>query len=452
MGPIRFGLHWLHQSLRRRLLLWLLPATILAGLLASVATWLGTRAELEDLLHDQLRYIARHMVVDHRGTGQVAILSARDHPHQRKFKDDDQDVILLQVWQHNQLLFGSGPRNRLPPPVKIGFQRIVSQGEAWETWTEPQGPDLVRIAKSEHSRRWALAGLVMHLFWPVITLFPVLAVVVWFGITYGLRPLDKLTEELATRHAEKLQPLDITHMPEEMIPLVRNLNSLMQRVAEAFIQQKQFVADASHELRTPLMALRLQVELVEHATNPEHHQQALQNLYRGIDRATHLTQQLLTMARLDPEAIACHDEPVDLSELCKSVIIDHLAQAERCGIDLGYAGDVHVRMTGIPELLRILLNNLIDNAIRYTQRGGTVDVVAMQTQQGCCLKVSDNGPGIALSDRQRVFERFYRGEHSHIQGSGLGLAIVKRIADQQGARIELKSGADGSGTVVEIYF
>ena len=452
MTWVRLALLWFHQSLRRRLLLWLLPATLLAGLLASIATWLGTRAELEDLLHDQLRYIARHVDINENGAGQLTVPIAGKHHHHQEPEADPQDEILLQVWRQGRLLFSSGPDTSLPPPGGTGFHNFISQGETWESWTEQKGNDLVRIAKSEHARIWALEGLVIHLFWPVLTLFPVLAIVVWIGITYGLRPLDKLSAELATRHEESLQPLTITDVPEEMAPLVQSINGLMCRLDDAFAHQRQFVADASHELRTPLMALRLQLEQATQANSAEQRQQALNQLHAGIERATHLTRQLLTLARLEPEATHQERQTVNLTELCKSVIGEQIFMAEAREIDLGYVGENEVQTTGNLDMLRMLVSNLVDNAIRYIPSGGTIDVAAGVSAGTAWLRVSDNGPGIAPAERQEVLKRFYRGEQRTSTGSGLGLSIVKRIADQHNASLILAEGIDQRGLTVTVRF
>ncbi len=452
MGWFRLIFPWFHQSLRRRLLLWLLPATLLAGLVASIATWLGTRAELEDLLHDQLRYIARHVEISENGAGQLTVPAAGKHHDHIRHDGDPQDEILLQVWRHGHLLFSSGIDASLPPPTGSGFRNFISQGETWESWTERKGDDLVRIAKSEHARIWALEGLVIHLFWPVLTLFPVLAIVVWTGITYGLRPLDKLSAELATRHEESLQPITVTDVPEEMAPLVQSINGLMFRLDEAFAHQRQFVADASHELRTPLMALRLQLEQASQATSAEQRQRALDQLQSGIERATHLTRQLLTLARLDPEATPHDQQLVNLTDLCKSVISEQIFLAEARDIDLGYTGEDGVQTTGNMDMLHMLISNLVDNAIRYIPPGGTIDVAAGVSAGAAWLRVSDNGPGIPPAERQQVLKRFYRGEQRASTGSGLGLSIVKRIADQHNASLILAEGIDQRGLSVTVRF
>jgi two-component system OmpR family sensor kinase len=242
-------------------------------------------------------------------------------------------------------------------------------------------------------------------------------------------------------------------VPEEVLPLVRSLNDLLGRLAEALAAQKAFIADAAHELRTPIAAMQLQAQLVERAPSDADRQAALDDLQAGIHRAGHAVGQLLTLARQEPDMSSKPLVAVALAELARSIIADHIAVATDKSIDLGLTGaDEQAVVLGDTEGLRILLSNLVENAVRYTPRGGRVDV-SVRTEEGgnCVVEVTDTGPGIAVKDQARVFDRFYRGESTQEPGTGLGLAIVKTIADRHGASIELQNGNRGGLRALVVF-
>ncbi|MHA6128945.1 ATP-binding protein [Pseudomonas fluorescens group sp. PF-1] len=436
------------SSLRRRLLLWLLPATFLAGLLASIGTYWGAVLELDDLLNDQMRYLAEHINVEPGERVVPSDTGNRPSP----LRDDNADEVLLQVWSAGVLSFTTDSALVLPPPVQTGFSDVQIGDQTWHTFASQRGGKIFRVAQAQNKRWEELAGLALHLLWPVISLIPLLALFLWFGISYGLKPLKTVATELSERNVNSLQPIASKELPGEVKPLVDALNDLLERLANAFTMQKHFIADAAHELRTPVAALRIQVELAQRATLDEDRQMSLSELQTGVTRLTHLTQQLLTLARLEPDAQSPVMQSVELSDLCKSVITDQVRRAEASGIDLGLAETTESSIPGDPETLRILLNNLVDNAIRYAGAHARIDIAVRDTGQGVVLEVCDNGPGINAAERERVLERFYRGNNQIGSGSGLGLSIVKTIAEQHGAQVVLDSPPDANGLRVLVVF
>lgn len=436
------------SSLRRRLLLWLLPATFLAGLLASIGTYWGAVLELDDLLNDQMRYLAEHINVD--PAEHVVLTDTGKKPS--PLIDDNADEVLLQVWSAGILSFTTDSALVLPPPVQTGLSDVQVGDQTWHTFVSQRGDKIFRVAQAQNRRWEELAGLALHLLWPVVSLIPLLALFLWFGISYGLKPLKTVATELSERNVNSLQSIASKELPSEVKPLVDALNDLLERLANAFTMQKHFIADAAHELRTPVAALSIQVELAQRATQDEDRQVSLSEVQAGVIRLTHLTQQLLTLARLEPDAQSPVMQSVDLSALCKSVISDQIRRAEALGIDLGLTGHAASSILGDFETLRILLNNLVDNAIRYAGARAKIDLAVRDTDQGVVLEVCDNGPGISAADRERVLERFYRGNNQSGSGSGLGLSIVKAIAEQHGAQVLLDFGANGLGLRVQIFF
>ncbi|MGV8920583.1 MAG: ATP-binding protein [Pseudomonas sp.] len=429
------------NSLRRRLLLWLLPATFLAGLMASVGTYWGAVIELDDLLNDQMRYLAEHINVD---PGERIVLKDNGNKSSPLI-DDNADEVLLQVWSAGTLSFTTSPALSLPQPEQTGLSNIQVGDQVWHTFVAQRGNKFIRVAQAQNQRWEKLAGLAVHLLWPVLSLIPLLALFLWFGISYGLKPLKTVAIDLSERNVNSLQPIVSKELPGEVKPLVDALNDLLERLANAFTMQKHFIADAAHELRTPVAALSIQVELAQRATLDEDRQLSLSEVQAGVTRLTHLTQQLLTLARLEPDAQSPDMRNVGLSALCKSVISDQVRRAEASGIDLGLAENTASNVLGDPETLRILLNNLVDNAIRYAGAHAKIDLAVRDTDQGVVLEVCDNGPGISVGDRERVLERFYRGNNQTGSGSGLGLSIVQTIAEQHGANVILDAVENGLG-------
>jgi len=292
--------------------------------------------------------------------------------------------------------------------------------------------------------------------WPLIVLLPVLGLAVWVIIGRGLRPLRRVTSALDTRHPEALDPLPDQRLPLEVQPLVRALNGLLQRLATALDIQKAFVADAAHELRTPLAAVQIQAQLVSRAKEDATRGEALADLQAGVTRATRLAEQLLALARSEPDGLATTDA-IDLRALLSDCVLAYAPLAQDRGVDLGIEASESATVIGDPESLRVMFNNLVDNATKYTPRGGRVDVSLHVEGGHPVVRIADSGPGIEPAERERVFNRFYRagaGENrvrTDVAGSGLGLAIVRRIATQHQAAISLDESQAG-GLQVTVRF
>ena len=278
---------------------------------------------------------------------------------------------------------------------------------------------------------------------------PLLVVV---GVRLGLKPLLALRDHMAARSARELEPLDSRSVPVEAHTLVDSLNALFGRVRAAAESQQKFVADAAHQVRTPLAGIQAQLELLEHDPQAAPLRDRIQLVGEGIRRLGHTAHQLLTLARAESAATLARDfRRVDLPELIAEAVTMQLDRALAKGIDLG-AEAAPVRVTGVGWLLRELINNLLDNALNYTPRGGLVTLRCGTRGTGAFLEVEDDGPGIAATERPLVIARFHRSPASEGTGTGLGLAIVSDVADVHGAKLVIESGASGRGTCVRIEF
>jgi two-component system OmpR family sensor kinase/two-component system sensor histidine kinase QseC len=286
---------------------------------------------------------------------------------------------------------------------------------------------------------------------PLSLLLPMLVIFVAWIVDRGLKPLQRLTTEVQQRDARSMTPLPQDGLPREIEPLVKELNRLLERLRDAFAVQRHFIADAAHELRSPLTALRLQMQLLDRAPDEAARSEARARLGDAVARSIHLVEQLLALARSEPRETPVEFVAVDLAAVSAQAIADTHALALERHIDLGLEAASAVPLNGDPEALRILVRNLVDNAVRYTPQGGAVQVHCAEVADGALLKVDDTGPGLAPALRERVFDRFFRRAALQESGTGLGLAIVKAIAERHGASITLGS-APGGGLQVCVRF
>jgi len=324
----------------------------------------------------------------------------------------------------------------------------------WRVYTLVQGTHALQIAQAIDEREAIATRTALRTLLPFIVLIPLLGVMIWFGVGRGLSPLETMSRALGKRRADALAPLTERGLPEELKPLAASVNALLARLDAALGAQRRFTADAAHELRTPLAALKLQLDVARRVGDDPARVAAYDDLEGGVERASHLVDQLLTLARVEPEALATRAVDCDLVALAKDAIVARGALAAKKHVDLGLARETSARVHGDPASLAILLSNLLDNALRYTPPGGRVDVAIDRGDDGgAILTVADTGPGIPADERERVFDRFFRGGDAGASaGSGLGLSIVRRIADAHGAAITLGDAREGTGLVVTVRF
>jgi two-component system, OmpR family, sensor kinase len=431
------------KSIRRGLLAGLLGSVVLAGAIAGAAVYFRAQNEAGVLLDYQLRQMALSL------RDQALHAGAIGPP---PFGNDFDFAIEIRTTDGSRIQY-SQSRVRFPSNVVHGHVTVDTEDGAWRVYSLQQPGFTVRVGQPMSVRNDLAAKAALRTLTPFLLLIPLLALLVWFAVTRGLEPLSALANAVKSRSPVSLHPLDERHVPEEVKPVTAALNDLLARLTRALETQRAFVADAAHALRTPLTALRLQIQLAERASDPEERAAAFDTLKEGVDRATHLVEQLLTLARHEPEAVHRPLSEVDLAVLAAEVVAAYAQLAENHGVDFGLTRrDVNVFVHGDRDALGTLLSNLVDNALRYTDRGGRVDVAAVHTSGGPALEVIDNGPGIPPEERERVFDRFYRGAGTDVPGSGLGLAIVRSIAERHGARVALDPGPGGRGLTARVVF
>jgi two-component system OmpR family sensor kinase len=438
-------------SLRRTLIGWIALGLVVAIAAAAVATYLRARDEANVLFDHQLAQVAASV------TGMPLAAPAPPAPL-------GADALVVEVWTRDGVdVYLSQPQQPLPRTRELGFHTVATDRGAWRVYSVLAGDQVVQVAQPMALRRELAAGMALSTILPLVAILPFLAVFVWFAIARSLAPLERLAAALSRRSSRSLAPLPDAGLPVEVQPVVQALNGLLARLDAALDAQRAFIADAAHELRTPLTAISLQAQLAERAGTDAERAAALSELRAGLDRATHLAGQLLTLAREEPGVADRPFAPVDLAQLAAEAIAEHMPLASARRIDLGLAlpepgakSATPVVVDGDAPSLRTLLGNLVDNALRYTQEGGRVDVGLARDGDATTLSVSDSGPGIPPAEQARVFDRFYRAPGTaHVPGSGLGLAIVRSVAERHRATIALGpglSGATGPGLAVVVRF
>ena len=442
------------HSLRGRLLWFVLIAIFVVAVVQGISAYRGALQQADAMFDDHLQQVARSM----RSGAPLGSPLAEN--------GDEADFDLyVQIWgQDGTQLFRSN-RSALPPRAVLGFSDVEANGNRYRVYSLQTPLHTVQIAQNLSARTARAEALAVKALLPFALLTPLLMLAVWWVINRSLAPIERARRQVALRAADDFSPLSNGDLPEEVRPLVDELNLLFGRVRGAFDAQKNFVADAAHELRSPLTALKLQAQALRRSNDaPGEREAGVARLNQGIDRAIRLVEQLLTLAR--EEASAAQPAPpgdlLDLREIVTNAVSDVLTQASQKHIDLGLLEGQQtapVFLSGEPEALRMMLRNLLENAVKYTPDAGRVDVLLhnLPGNDGepgfCVLTVEDSGPGIAQEDRSRVFDRFFRASDVTAEpGSGLGLAIVNIIAARHGADIKLDTSSRLGGLKVDVRF
>lgn len=426
------------NTIRGRLLLWQISALMLTGLLVSIITY-------------ALAWDAFNQTRDY-GLEQIAYSVVR-HGVQYDNDDDvhnDRGQFVSQIWTADNSLFYSSLEDVGPPRQQPGLHVIQWKDTEWRVFTVQEGGLTIQVATTSASRERKFATIAPWLLIPLVVLVLVLGLLIRTAVVRALAPLEQVRAEIGQRGVLALHALDTSGLPEEVAPLVDALNGLLVRLDQALVAQRRFTADAAHELRSPLTAVKLQAQVAGRAGSEEERTAALAQLSLGVDRAAHLIEQLLHLARLEPSSPQHAFQPVQLDVLIKQIIADFSTQADARSIDLGVGVCASLNIAGQPSSLRMLFGNLVDNALRYTPVGGRVDVEVIEEDANAVISISDNGPGIPEAERDRVFERFYRIAGSDTPGTGLGLSIVREVVQLHGGEVKLDSSPEG-GLTVRVY-
>jgi len=440
------------RSVRRQLLVLLLTAVSVAWIIAATMSFRDARHEVAEVLDAHLAQTASLISVQRDGderededevdTEHAPVL----HRYGRR--------VMFQVWRNGTAL-GLHSQHAPDTPlstVRDGFSDATIGGAQWRvfsTW-DARSRVLVQVAEQDYERDELATAVARNFVVPLAITLPVLGLVVWAAVGRATQSLTHINQQVASRTADTLTPLDVADAPTEIGALVTSLNQLFERVHGLIEQERRFTADAAHELRTPLAGIRAQAQVALGATADAERTRALDGVIAGCDRATHMVEQLLTLARLAPDAVSFQPTPVELAGVLKGTISEVAPAALAKGMDLELTQEQHVLVFGDAGLLSILFRNVIDNAIRYSAPGTKVDVDMEVADSEVRVTVRDAGPGIPAEQRSSVGRRFYRVPGTHAPGTGLGLSIVQRIVDLHRGTIRLDSPASTIGLQVTI--
>lgn len=440
-------------SLRARLTAGFLLLMLAGWGAASVSAWLQARHTINELFDTQQMLFAKRLITlnpeelsrstlpktktllsDHRGAQEDDALAFAIFTRDGKRVFDDGDNGEAFQFEADYRGFRDG--------------RLRDDDDLWRmVWLNtPDGRYVVAVGQEWEYRDDMAAEVVRSTLLPWLFVLPVMLLLLLWLLRRELAPLNAIARQLRQRSPDDEAALDAARLPTEVKPMVEALNGLFTRIHQMLQRERRFTSDAAHELRSPLAALKVQSEVVQLAhDDAQMRQHALNNLDAGIDRATRLVDQLLTLSRLDAQPMLAHSESVDLAQLMQQAIVEQDAAAQHAGITLrleNHTGAATLRR-GHALLLSLLLRNLLDNAIRYGRSGGTV-TLSLRPHQ---IEISDNGPGVSEAALSRIGERFYRPPGQEKSGSGLGLSIVQHIAAIHGMQMRLANRPQGGFSV-----
>jgi len=459
------------RSLFGEILDWMLAPLLLLWPMSLGLTWLVAQAiaarPYDRELADVVRALARQATVQ-TSTADLPVGSVRAELERAAAtlkRDDDEDRSYYQVLgRRGELLAGEAglavPGEEITPAPEGGVRfRDDTIGDepvrVAYLWLPPAAGDtrseaLVQVAETLGKRSQLATEIIKGVILPQFIILPLAVLLVWFALSRGIQPLAELQQRIRKRESTDLSAIPDGDVPDEVAPLVHAINDLLQRLDKTIATQRHFLADAAHQLKTPLAGLRMQAELAAREIDsgrgdPSSMKHTLRQIALSTQRAAHMVNQLLAMARAEDSGQAARHQSVDLAAVTRSVVRDFVPRAIERRIDLGYEGpgttsgpgSAATRLRAEPVLLSEMVRNLVDNALQYTPQGGTVTarVVTDPFSQVVVLQVEDTGPGIAPTEREAIFRPFYRALGTQVDGSGLGLAIVAEVAQRHGAEV-----------------
>jgi two-component system sensor histidine kinase QseC len=442
------------SSLHRRLLLILIGLFALVWFAAFAGTYAAAMRRLELMFDVQLAHDAG-VLLTLVESGLHEVHGPLGPPHeivlgQRRFRK----VLAFRVWRGERVILHSQNAPEVHPLEQNGYANLVVDEGDWRGYTlrGPEAGLAVWVGEPVALRAQLAREIAREELYPLLPGIPLLALLLWWGIKQGLLPLRRIAAEVAQRSPSNLRPVDPQEVPAEVNAIVERLNALLARLREAFERERRFTSDAAHEIRTPLAGIKTHAQVALRTNDAAQRSREVEQVIQDVDRTTHLVDQLLTLARLDREALTENYSAVDLHSLVEDVIARLRTEAEARRIALALSREPAAPVRGNSAMLGALIRNLVDNAVRYTPAGGCVEIGLALRGDATILTVTDNGPGIPAGERARVFDRFYRGSTANAKGCGLGLSIVKRVAELHQAVVELADAPGGQGLQVRVTF
>ena len=445
------------KSLQARLLALLLLMVTMVWVAAAVLTWADAKHELDELLDGHLAQSAALLIVQQTGLGGEPSDDAqeRDHVEDAPSLHKYAPRVAFQVFHEGKLTMRSANAMDATMSAKAkGFATVKLKDDSeWRVFAAQgnEGDVQVFVGEQIDSRNAILWAVLKAVLMPLMYALPLLAVVGWLAVRNGLAPLRHLSEVLAHRKPQALEPVVLNDMPTEIEPVVKSLNALFERIGAMMTAERRFTADAAHELRTPIAAIRTQAQVALGAgTDEAQRNRALNFTLAGCDRATHLVAQLLTLSRLESGNNAAPSGVVDVSAVAQRVAADLALTALGRAQELELDAPAPAWIAADDMLTCVLVRNLLDNALRYSPDAAKVLLSVTCNKHDVSLQVDDSGPGMSDADMARLGERFYRVLGTEQAGSGLGWSIVRRIAGVYAAQVDVQRSACLGGLCVKV--
>ncbi|MFM0071471.1 ATP-binding protein [Paraburkholderia sediminicola] len=456
-------------SIRRRLMMLVLTSIVLIWGIALISSYRQATREVAEWEEARLAELAQILALldEHNLTtlanARIDVREEEKGGEPGANDSDDDDSLprdaLFQVRSANGEVLAGSPQLRalqawdLPVPPVSGAQNMTLGGQIWHTFTlrDTALGHTVRVFEPANTRSDLVSGVASRIARPTLIALPVLALLVWFSIGWSLVPLKVLSGAIRARDINRLEPVDIGRAPTEVRPLVDAINLVLSRLRHSIERERAFTADAAHELKTPLAAIKVQAQVALAEPDTALQRVAMERVVQGVDRSARLAEQLLLLARLDAhETLAT--SPLRPAAVAKDALLANDRNAQQKNIRVTLTGDMRAEINAEPVLMGILLDNLLDNAIKYGRTGGSIEVAVQHDAGRVQLTVRDDGPGVAPSDLARLTNRFFRATGNQATGSGLGLSIVARIAEHFGASLHLGAGVGEHGLAVQVSF
>ena len=451
--------------LRRKLLFWLLLPMLILWLLNTIVMYFFAyrfaNYAYDYALLDSTRDLADQLTSE---AGKIHLNLSKSAI--KMLVSDELDEIRYKVVRRDETLMAGDPSLPMPDttlnPGESSVRYFTFHGQKMRiatlsfllTGLPSDQTVIIQVAETLNKRTQLADKVLATMVLPQIVLFVLPGLIVWIGITRGLAPLKKLEKEIAARSYKDLSPVEESSVPQEVRPIILEINKLMARLGQTLEAQQRFIADAAHELQTPLAGLKVQVNLAARQSDPVSLQHTLNLIDTSAERAIRLINQMLTLAQVESGAGETIDlKPVDLAELLRETTKEWVPSALGKNVDIGYEGtDTSIVVKGDAIRIKMLIDNLIDNAVKYSPAGSTVTTRIEETEQSVILTVEDNGPGIPPEGKNAIFQRFYRILGSGIAGSGLGLSIAQEIARSHRADVSIEDAPGHRGTSAKVTF
>ncbi|WP_421445917.1 sensor histidine kinase [Agrobacterium tumefaciens] len=452
-----------NSTLARKLYLRIVPVIAVAIVVIGVFAFNSATREIDNIYDAQLINDAnvlwgllRHRLEDPSRKGPHQIddidLNMDNQLALNEDADDYADAHMFRGWVDGRIVIYSSTAFLADVPTRaVGFSNLSYKGEGWRVYSLaiPNTTIVLEVGQKDALRATLVNNILLNLSFPLLILLPIIGFLIWIGINSSLRTIHDLVRQIRTRSPDDLSAIPIERLSRDLVPLGRSINQLLGKLGHSLTLERRFSDLAAHQLRTPQASVKLLLQMLRSADSEAERQQLVAALVESNDRASYLIEQLLRLARVSHHPLRV--EKVPLYHLTASVLAEFGTLIHNRNLDVSLEGDEDLEVETDGSLLRTIISNLIDNAVKYSFVGGRVAVFVTKETSFCRLSISDTGPGIPLEEQATVFKRFYRIDTLHTEGAGLGLAIVADIGERLDVKIKMAKPDWGNGLKIDLH-